>query len=363
MFLPWHVPVPFGYDSRLAYRLDPFYPGRSQAVNMVLWNADADSAGKYRATASLFIQGNILGPIVPRGTRPGDSNDRIPHEDLRVLRALRVFCALTDQSGIRSDNSLDVYVGAEGQGHTVHYLLDFGEALGMHGANKERKWDGFEHFFPWKDTAVNFLRLGVPVRGWERFPVRQFDPRGSFEAAVFDPAEWKETHQFDPIRRSLPDDNYWAAKIVGALTRDHFETLFKAVEHPDPEYVQYLIDTLMLRKEKILRHFLYRVSPLESAGVEGGELKVEDIGRKLLPGDAGGSYRIEYYDSENHEIAAPAAVESRETQFGISVPNSAGDYLRIDVLALREGEDAVRPVEFHLRSRSDGTFRLVGIVH
>ena len=104
--------------------------------------------------------------------------------------------------------------------------------------------------------AVNAMTLGVPVKAWEKLPDRQLDVRGSFEAKAFDPARWKEVYQFDPIQRSQPDDDYWAAKIVGALTREHLETLFAAVRHPDANYIEYLMDTLMMRREKILRHFL-----------------------------------------------------------------------------------------------------------
>ena len=109
--------------------------------------------GRYRSTASRFIEGTILGPIAATGVRQDDPNDTIPHQDRRVMRALRVFAAFTNHSDIRPDNTLDAYVGPKDQGHVRHYLLDFGEAFGGHGMEHQRLWDGYTFMFSLKEIG------------------------------------------------------------------------------------------------------------------------------------------------------------------------------------------------------------------
>jgi len=329
-------------------------------VESVLFESETNDNGDYQATASLLIDGDILGPVSQKGTRKNDSNDTIPHEQLRALRALHVFSTWTDHSGMRSDNSLDTYVGNSGSGHTVHYLLDFGEALGAHGIGKGRDWDGFEHYFDLGDSIKKFVKLGLFVAPWENFDLDVGDPRGSFEAVGFDPATWKESLQFQPIQQSLPDDDYWAAKIVSHVSRDDLETLFDATNNSNSDYTQYLIDTLMVRKEKVLDYFLYQVSPVESNGVTNGQLQITDLGQKLS-GSKNIQYEVNFYNQKNKKVGDKLTLENQGTDFSIPI-NSAlqntNGYLRVDVRVWKDGKKVPRSAEFHIRNN-----KLVGVIH
>ncbi len=66
--------------------------------------------GSYRALASRWIAGKLLGPFTYEGTRTDDPNDTIPHEDRRVLRGLRVFAAWLNHQDTRSMNTMDTLV-------------------------------------------------------------------------------------------------------------------------------------------------------------------------------------------------------------------------------------------------------------
>ncbi len=85
--------------------------------------------GRYRANASLFIEGKPIGPWTYESTRDDDPNDVINHEDRRELRGARVFAAWTNHFDSREQNTLAAWMSqGEGDlGYIRHYLIDFGD--------------------------------------------------------------------------------------------------------------------------------------------------------------------------------------------------------------------------------------------
>jgi len=203
-------------------------------VDEVLDLVASPTEGSYRSTASLWIPGIYLGTTADHGVRPDDPNDLVLHEDRRTLRALRVFGAFINHSDMRVDNAGDFYQGSPGEGYVRHYLLDFGEAFGGHGAEHDYLWDGYEHLFSFGEAGHNFTRLGLEVDDWERIEYTPWKSVGAFEAEHFRPERWKEVYPYEPIHRSLPEDDYWAAKIVGAITPEQIRTLVEAADYPEP---------------------------------------------------------------------------------------------------------------------------------
>jgi hypothetical protein len=367
----------FGYnvpeDFQVFFRTDDLRvpPGGDLPagdVAAVLAEVAPPREGRYRATASRLLDGIIVGPIDARGVRDDDPNDTIRHEDRRALRGLRVFCAFVNHSDIRPDNSLSVYVGEPGEGHLVHYLLDFGEAFGGHAAERGRLWDGFEHIFSFRTTGRRLVTLGLQVEDWERIRETPWKSVGAFESAVFRPEDWKEATPYAPIRRARPDDDYWAAKILGALTREHVETLVRAAEYPEPGAAEYVVDTLMERREKVLRFALANVSPLEPVAVDSGSLRLRDLWRALLTGgpEPPARYDVRVLDGNGHVLERLEAAAEASTDVVVRSSTLARlpelGYLRVQVTVSRERRDAP-PAEFHLRPGPDGSPRLVGVVH
>ncbi len=326
-------------------------------VDSLLFEVGADKTGQYRTTASLLIEGTVLGGTHQKGVRKGDLNDRVPHENLRSLRSLRVFCAWLDHTGMRTDNSLDVYTGTAGNGYTKHYLLDFGETLGAHGVEKGRPWDGHEHYFSLKDSIIKFAELGLFVQPWENRDPKSSTPKDYYQVENFSFEKWKESLPFQPIQKSQPDDDYWAVKILASVTREHLETLFNATNNPQKEYLNYLIETLVSRKQIILNEVLSSVSPVESTGITNGELQITNMGQKILGGLDNISYKINFYNEKNKKISETLLLENQSTNFSIPI-NTSSNYLRVDVRVWKNGKKAPRSAEFHIRNN-----KLVGVVH
>lgn len=340
---------------------------RQEDVDNVLVLGVPDNSGRFRVTASLMLEGTVLGATPQVGTRKGDIHDTVRHENRRTLRALYVFGSWLNHTGIRSDNTLDVYEGEAGQGHTVHYMLDFGEAMGLHGLNYLRRWEGHEHFFDWDESLSHYLGLGLRLRNWEKIEGRNDALSSYFESGHFDPASWRESFQFQPARLSRPDDDYWAAKILAAVKQPHLEALFQAAGHPDPDEVSYLIRTLMERREKVLRYQFSRVTPLEIVKLEGESLTVKDEGFSWRDNPASSSFEVTYFNDKRREAAAPLLLNPSEKTFVIPVPESvltsAGDYLRVEVRYSANGNEAPRAAGFHIRRGSNGLPAVVGVTH
>ncbi len=336
-------------------------------VEQVLSLVASPQNGRYRTTVSLLIKGIILGPIPAEGVRKGDVNDKFDHKNRRTLRALRVFNSFTNHTDMRIDNTLDVYEGAPGQGFVRHYLLDFGEAFAGHAVEHQRLWDGFHHLFSFRQMFKNLVLLGLNVEAWENIKYTPWKSVGTFESEVYDPADWKEVLPYLPIHYSQPEDNYWAAKILGALTDEHIKTLVAAAQYPEPGAAEYVVETLKARRRKTLQYFLAPVTPVEFVVLKNRRLVLEDRGNILLGlnGDEA-RYQIRIFDGNGKEIVPPQQIAGKNNQLTIPISSElfrkAGQYLRVDVRKISRGRKAPRPAQFHLRGNGEG-LRLVGVVH
>jgi hypothetical protein len=356
------------YFRKEDFRVEPGGELTREDVDKVLNGVAAPVQGRYRATVSLLIDGIILGPISATGVRKDDPNDKIPHEDRRILRALRVISAFTNHSDIRIDNSLDVYVGEPGKGYVKHYLLDFGEAFGGHGAEHNYLWDGFHHIFSFSDAFKGLVTLGLNARDWERLEFTHWKSIGAFESEVFKPENWKEVWPYIPIRSNSPADDYWASKILSALTEDHIKTLVHAAQYPEEGAAEYVINVLLERKQKILEYFLNRVSPVDAVEFSAEMLHLNDVGMSILGlNPAETQYEIRFYNAKEDEVGKSQIIKGSAPAFSVPIPVSlvkeAGGYLRVDVLVWRGKRKAPSATQFHLREGKNSTIRLVGVVH
>ena len=133
----------------------------------VLFTAPKRADGSYRGFASQLLEGEPVGGFSPDGKRRDDPNDRVDHEHRRELRGLRVLAAWVGHTDMKEDNTLDMYVTEGNRRFLRHYLLDFGEALDGHAAEKGRPEDGWEHFIDWEMQTKALFAFGLWTRPWE----------------------------------------------------------------------------------------------------------------------------------------------------------------------------------------------------
>lgn len=324
--------------------------------------------GEYRTSASRIIEGLPVGEAPEKGVREDDPNDWFPHEDRRSLRGLRVFCALTNMVDISADNLLDIYVGMENKGYIKHYIVDFDDAFGTHAARNDQLWAGFNHLFSLKEIIRNLVTAGFVIEDWETLEPMPWPSVGTFEGQIFQPEKWKETHPFTPIRRSQPTDDYWAAKIVSVLSREHLQILIDAAQYPSPSAATYIFYTLLKRQEKIVTYNFQRVSPLEFVNYKNSRLVLENQLKRFTANSALTIiYEYTCFDDQGQKLSYPlqfrAATDTIALPISDKVWTAARDYLVVGITAQQDRQATPAPARFHLIRRKNGEVRLVGVEH
>jgi hypothetical protein len=241
----------------------------------------------YRATASQFLDGKPRGGWPRTGTRADDPNDRVPHERRRVLRGLRLFAAWLGHTDMKEDNTLDMYVGEPGQGYLMHYLVDFGEALGGHQSEKRQLQVGWEYGWDWGNQLRALASFGLWKRPWEGQVETPWRSVGYFGADHFDPRRWRERYPYAPFAQMDRADAFWAARLIMRFDRPMLEAIVAEAKFSEPAAAAYLVDSLMARRAKIGAAYLDGVTPLDGFELRPGQLCAVDLARQygLRAGD------------------------------------------------------------------------------
>ncbi len=248
-----------------------------QDVADVLALAPRYPDGHYRASASEFIPGIPKGGWSSEGRREDDPNDVIDHEHRREVRALRVFSAWLNHTDVKEDNTLDGYVEVDGKKFLRHYLIDFGEALGGHAAEKGRYEDGYENYLDWSDQSKATLSLGLWVRDWEHLRETRWPSIGAFTWKHFYPRKWKEAYPYFPFAELDDSDAYWAAKLILRFDRKMLRAIVEEGQLSHPEAEDYLIDALYRRREIVGRAYVQTLTALDHFSMRPGQLCAIDL--------------------------------------------------------------------------------------
>jgi hypothetical protein len=234
--------------------------------------------GVFRAVASKLLDGNPIGPFQYYGTRPDDPNDIFPHENRQELRGLRVFAAWLNHDDSRAINTLDMVVRDQGKRYVKHYLIDFGSTLGSGSTSAQKPRAGWEYLWEPKPVFARIATLGLWDRSWIRAKYPKYPSIGNFEAEFFDPEKWRPEYPNPAFQNMTDQDGYWAAKIVMSFTEEQIRTIVRTGRLSDPEAEEYLVQTLIQRRNKIGRTWLTRVSSFDNFGwTPSGELTFEHL--------------------------------------------------------------------------------------
>jgi hypothetical protein len=228
---------------------------------------------RYRAIASKLLGGRPIGPFIYFGTAPDDPNDVIPHEHRRELRGLQVFSAWLNHDDSRAVNTQDTIVTENGMTFVRHYLIDFGSTLGSGSIMAQKPRAGWEYLWEPRPVFRRIVTLGLWDSHWIRVHYPDIPSVGRFESKAFSPQDWKPEYPNAAFVNALPEDSYWAAKIVMAFTDDDIRTVVRTGGLTDPEAEKYVVNTLIERRDKIGRYYFNRVLSLDNFALEGNSVR------------------------------------------------------------------------------------------
>ncbi|MBI2822055.1 MAG: hypothetical protein HYX74_07500, partial [Acidobacteria bacterium] len=310
------------------------------------------------------IPGADLGPFKYYGTRSDDPNDIFPHEERRELRGLRVLAAWLNHDDTRSINTGDFYIAEGAQGYIRHYLLDFGSCLGSGSVRAQSRRGGNEYILEWGPVLKSALTLGMWDRPWRHVRYPDYPAVGRFEADFFHPARWKPEYPNPAFDRMQDDDAFWAARIVLRFTDEMIQAIVRTGQIADTEAEKYLVDTLIKRRDKIIRYYLAQVNPLDNFRI-GGMRGSEKLEFRNLSLEAGlstvDSYQYQWFRFDNQTLAQdPLGDVDGVKAPSLPLPRSDAPYLMVRIVTLSPDQTPwEKKVEVYVRNHSGQS--IVGI--
>lgn len=248
----------------------PLTPNDVQQALAAGWRT---SAGLLRASASRYLTGEPVGPFRYESVRADDPNDAIPHERRRELRGSKLLAAWIHHWDAQENNTLDMVVEEGGRRFVRHNLLDWGDALGDIWTWNWKRFNtrigtGQTGYFDLDYALADLVTLGLRPRPWYH-PSRPPEPEtfGYFDSASFVPSAWRGTYENPAFKEMTQRDASWGVRIISRFTEAHLAAIVARARLEDPSAARYLTATLMARRERILREYLTRYTPLDHFAV------------------------------------------------------------------------------------------------
>jgi len=343
-----------------------------QALAAIL-NSASHRDGLVRMVASKWLPGQTLGPYTYDGKRDDDPNDIISHEDRRELRGAKIVAAWLNHFDAREQNTMDVFLPVDpahkdGPGHVVHYIIDMGDCFGSAWtADKISRRLGSAYLLDVPYLVEDFLTLGAIERPWERAR-RTGGVFNYFSARDFDPALWRNEYPNPAFSRMTEADGAWATRLIARFD-DEFVAALVSVGKYDAKSSRYLTETLIARRDIILRRYLTRLSPIADLRVAEDSLLGVDLARRtrVVPNEP--ALRASLYRTDRYVSAGSAVVRSfPDATLSVALPHQAPDggandddpsrYLVVDI----SNGYASGPLRAHLYDLGPRRgFRLVGV--
>jgi hypothetical protein len=236
-------------------------------INEMLWRVARMSDGRCRVLASKILQGKPKGPFPQLGFRADDPNDLIPHEHRRELRALRVISSWINNWDLKEPQSLDMYVEENGRKFLRHYLLDFGSSLGADDKPMEY-YHGHEYGFDFGSITKEIFTLGLYESANEKRARIISSEIGNFTSDDFDPGNWKPTYPSIMFDNLTDVDAFWATRVILSFSEDDLRSIIHTAEYSDPKTGDYILRTLLERRQMLARYWLRKVDGLSEFSIK-----------------------------------------------------------------------------------------------
>lgn len=321
--------------------------------------------GRIRVLASRWLTGESLGGTPPSGTRRGDPNDRIPHQDRRDLRGQYPLFAWVQHLDLVQANFLDMLVAPPddpSHRYVEHYLLDFGRALGAGAVIEHDLRANYEYIVDFSEPTFT---LGLVPRPWGHvWAPRLPGVSPTFVSEGFAPGSWKPDIPYAPFQAADRFDMFWGAKIVARFTPAQIRAAVEAARFSDPRTVDYLTNTLVARQRATLAYWYARVNPLDQFSTTADSLCFQDLAiAAQLASPAQTHYELASYDRAGRQLGRvliQAAPNGATCTRDVHVASDGDGYTMVKITTSRPAFGGSTFV--HLaRAPGTGAWRVIGV--
>ena len=340
---------------------------REDDLDRLLEGVDREADGSYRVVASLALDGKPIGRIRFEGTRPDDPNDIVPHQNRRELRGYGVFAAWLNHVDAKAINSLDTLVTDGGRAVVRHHLIDFGSSLGSGGVGPADRWAGTQYLVDPTAIGRQLIGFGFTSPAPQRAAFYESRSIGRLQRSheEFDPRAWKPRVPNQAFLHARPDDQFWAAQKLAALTTDLLRAAVNAGEFRDPEAEAFLAGALAERRDAIVRTYLPAVNPIADPTLDGdGRLTFRNAAVDADVARAPQVYQAVWleFDNATHSNRFLGTSRSASTYMRAPapLPTRDGAYVKVELSSTSaEHPTWLAPVHAYFRLQG-GAWRLVG---
>jgi hypothetical protein len=340
---------------------------RTTDIDRLLERADRERDGSYRIVASKALQGKPIGRIRFRDTRPDDPNDLVAHEHRRELRGYGVFAAWLNHVDAKAINSLDMLVTEQGRSFVRHNLIDFGSALGSGGVAPADYWAGTQYLLQPRDTGKQLIGFGFAFPGWHTAKFYEAPSIGRLpeQNSSFDPEGWKPRVPNQAFLEARPDDEFWAAQKLLALSSDLLQAAVDAGDFRDPASEAFLVRALAERRDAVAKTYLTAINPISDPSLDtNGTLTFRNAAVDADFAKAPMGYRATWstFDNATGAVRPLGETKGRTTEISApaSLPTAAGVFLKVELSAIGGSRASwERPVNAFFQ-RQAGGWHLVG---
>jgi hypothetical protein len=342
-------------------------PMRVSDIDQLLEQVDREPDGSYRVIASRGVDGTPLGGFRFYDSRPDDPNDIVPHEHRRELRGLGVFAAWVNMVDSKAGNMLDVLVHENNRAYVRHYVQDVGATLGSGGIGPAEYWEGHESLLEPGVALKQMLAFGFYIPRWHTVDMYEAKSFGRLprQNGHFNADAWKPRVPNQAFLRARPDDKFWAAQKLVALTDDMLRAAVRTGDLHDPNAEAFLVKALAERRDAIGRIYLTAVNPIvdpalddagiltfRNAAVDAGFAKAPDGYRAIwsrFDNQSGTTEKIGETSGQTPRLAAPP-----------DLARSPGIFIKVELSATGGLHPSWQtPLHTYFR-RTDRQWRVVG---
>ena len=230
--------------------------------------------------------------------------------------------------------------------------------MGSGSVKPQSRRAGNEYIIEGKPIVKAGLTLGIWDRPWRHVKYPDYPAIGRFEADFFQPQLWKPEYPNPAFERMQLEDAFWATRIVLRFTDEMIRAIVDTGQISDPEARDYLVETLIKRRDKIIRYYLPRMNPLDEfrwTGDPGASLRLAFKNLGLEAGLASASsYQYQWSRFDNASQGLESLSEIRpSTESSLAVPQDSAAYLMVRITtSSREQPLWRKKVEVFIRNDS-----------